>query len=159
MAVTVRPLRAGEERLYLEIVSRAIRGLALGYYPAEAIEGWGPKITDEALDDLTLNVDKEIRLVSELDGIPSGIGALVVSGAELRACYVLPEAGRRGCGSALVLEIERPAREHGLKRLELAASLNAEPFYAARGYRVRERSHVVLRNQHALACVWMVKDL
>lgn len=145
--------------MYLEIVSRAIRGLATEHYPPDAIAGWIPQVTDETLHDLTLNTDQEIRLVAELHGIPSGVGALVVAGSELRACYVLPEAARRGCGSALVLEIERLAREHGLKRLELAASLNAEAFYASRGYRVRERSSVVLRNQHRLACVWMEKDL
>ena len=64
-----------------------------------------------------------------------------------------------GCGSALVHEIERLARGHGLTRLDLAASLNAEAFYAAHGYEVRERSEVVLRNGHRMAAVWMGKHL
>jgi putative acetyltransferase len=94
-----------------------------------------------------------------LNGSVVGIGALIVERSELRACYVLPEAARRGCGSALVQEIERLAREHGLAQLQLAASLNAEPFYAARGYHVRERSEVVLRNGLRMAAVWMEKTL
>lgn len=145
--------------MYLDIVGRAIRGLAASHYSPEAIDGWVPQITEDALDDLMLNADQEIRLVAELDGTLAGIGALVVAGSELRACYVLPETARRGCGSALVREIERLARDHGLRRLELAASLNAETFYSSHGYRVRERSDVVLRNNHRLPCVWMEKDL
>ena len=159
MAIRVRLLRPEELRLYLEIVVAAIRGLAANHYSPDAIEGWLPKITDEALAELSTNSDGEIRLIVELDGAPAGIGALVVEKAELRACYVLPSAARRGCGSALVREIERLAHAHGLSRLELAGSLNAEPFYASLGYRVRERSEVSLASGHPLACVWMVKDL
>jgi len=94
-----------------------------------------------------------------LNGEPVAIGALIVERSELRACYVRPEAAHRGCGSAVVREIERLAREHGLTRLELAGSLNAEPFYASLGYRVRERSEVMLRNGHRMAAVWMEKEL
>jgi putative acetyltransferase len=159
MPVTVRPLRADEGRTYLGIVNSAIRGLARHHYPPDTIESWVVPVTDEAVRDLMLNLDYEIRLVAELDGTPVGIGALVVERSELRACYVSPEAARRGCGSALVREIERLARENGLTRLELAGSINAEPFYAAHGYEVRERSEVVLRDGHRMSAVWMQKNL
>ena len=159
MPITVRPLDADEGRIYLEIVNSAIRGLAVSHYPPDAIEGWVVPVTDESVRDLMLNADQEIRLVAELGGKAVGIGALIVERSELRACYVSPDAARQGCGSALVREIERLAREHGLTRLELAASINAEPFYAAHGYKVRERSDVVLRNGHRMSAVWMAKDL
>ncbi len=159
MPITVRPLRADEGRIYLEIVNSAIRGLAVGHYPPDAIEGWVVPVTDETVRDLMLNADHEIRLVAELDGKPVGIGALILDGSELRAVYVSPEAARQGCGSALAREIERIAKENGLTRLKLAASLNAEGFYAAHGYEVYERSEVVLRNAHRMAAVWMGKDL
>jgi putative acetyltransferase len=159
MPITVRPLRGDEGCTYLEIVNRAIRGLAVSHYPPDAIEGWVVPVTDEAVRDLMLNRDHEIRLVAELDGKPVGIGALILERSELRACYVSPESARRGCGSALVLEIERLALENGLTRLDLAASINAEAFYAAHGYEVRERSEVVLGNGHRMAAVWMWKNL
>ena len=168
-ALTVRPLRSDEGRTYLEVVNRAIRGLPVEpnfssadprtRYTPEAIAGWIVPVTDETLRDLLRNPDHEIRLVAELDGLVVGIGALILERAELRACYVVPEAARRGCGTALVREMERIAREHGLARLQLAASLNAEPFYAANGYVVTERSEVVLRNGHRMAAVWMAKSL
>jgi putative acetyltransferase len=145
--------------MYLEIVNSAIRGLAASHYSPDIIAGWVVPVTDETVCDLMLNPDHEIRLVAELDEKPAGIAALILERSELRACYVSPHAARRGCGSALVAEIERLAREHGLTRLELAASLNAEPFYAAHGYEARERSEVVLTNGHRMPAVWMWKNL
>jgi len=159
MPIVVRPLRADEGRIYLEIVNRAIRGLAADHYSPAAIEGWVVPVTDHSVRDLMLNADHEIRLVAELDGEPVGIGALIVERSELRACYVSPHAARKGCGSALVREIERLARENSLTRLQFAASINAESFYAAHGYEVRERSEVVLRNGHRMPAVWMWKNL
>jgi putative acetyltransferase len=159
MPITVRPLRDDELRTYLEIHTSAVRGLAVTHYASDVIEAWVVPITEDTVRDLSLNADREIRLIAELDGAPVGIGGLLLERSELRACYVAPHAARRGCGSALVREIERLARENGLTRLDLAASLNAEPFYAAHGYEVRDRSEVVLRNGHRMPAVWMGKKL
>ncbi len=157
--VTVRPLRDDEMRLYLEIHERAVRGFAAGRYSQDDIEGWVVPPTDENLRRLTLNADREIRFVAELDGVPVGIGALVLEKPELRAVYVAPEGARRGCGSALVHEIERTARDNEVTHLTLHASLNAEAFYVALGYDVLERMEVVLPNGHPMAVVRMGKDL
>ena len=159
MRVTVRPLRDDEIRLYLEIHERAIRGLAASHYSPADIEGWVVPATDENLRRLMRNVDREIRFVAELHGNPVGIGALVLEKSELRAVYVAPEGARQGCGSALVHEMERTARDNKLTRLTLHASLNAEPFYVALGYDVLERTEVVLPDDHPMAVVRMVKNL
>ena len=159
MAVTVRRLRDDEIRLYLEIHERAIRGLAASHYPQADIEGWVVPATDENLQRLRRNADREVRFVAELNGNPVGIGALVLEESELRAVYVSPEGARQGCGSALVREIERTARDHDVARLTLHASLNAAPFYAVLGYSVLERTEVALPNGHPMAVVRMGKDL
>ena len=159
MAVTVRPLRDDEIRLYLDIHERAIRGLAASHYYPDDIKGWVVPTTDENLRRLARNADREIRFVAELDETPVGIGALVVEKSELRAVYVAPEGARQGCGSALVREIERTARDNHVTRLTLHASLNAEPFYVALGYEVLERTAVVLPNDHRMAVVRMGKNL
>ena len=159
MPIVVRALGPDEGRLYLEIINSAITGLAAGHYEPGIIDAWVHPITDDSLERLRTNPDGEIRLIAELDGRPAGIGALVVAHAELRACYVAPHAARRGVGSALVREIERLARERGLGRLELAGSINAEPFYAALGYRVKRRGRHVLRSGDRMPAVWMEKTL
>ena len=50
--IAVRPMRADEGRLYLEIVNSAIRGLAVTHYPPETIAGWLVPIDDNTLTDL-----------------------------------------------------------------------------------------------------------
>src|SRR5687767_10672101 len=120
MSVIVRPMRDDESRPFLEIQRAAVRGLAVNDYPASVIEEWAAlPVTDAAIAVFRINQDDEIRLIAELDGELVGIGALVVAKSELRACYVVPAAARKGVGSALVAEIERIARHHGLMHLEL----------------------------------------
>lgn len=159
MACDVRSLGDDQLPLYLEIVNASIAGLAVHHYPPEAIRGWLVPVTQATLANLATNAEREIRLIAELDGQPVGIGALVLEGAELRACYVLPAAARQGVGTALVQAIEARAVTHGLDHLEVSASLNAEPFYRALGYRVLEHRDVVLGNGHRLAAVRMHRCL
>jgi putative acetyltransferase len=152
-------MRPDEGRTFLEIQARAVRGLATHSYPQEVIDGWAARSTDEHVHAFLANRDHEIRLIAEIDGQPIGLGALVLTTSELRACYVVPEAARRGVGSVLVREIERLARHHGLSALELEGSLNAEPFYAALGYAVVERHEIVLRSGARMAAVRMRKEI
>src|SRR5213593_1228877 len=119
MSVTVRKMRPEEARRFLEIHHAAVRCIAAKDYSASVVEAWARPITDQLIERFLANRDQEVRLVAEIDGQPVGIGAVVVSNSELRACYVAPSAARRGVGSALVAEIERIAREHGLNHLQL----------------------------------------
>jgi putative acetyltransferase len=159
MAITVRPLRQDEGRLFLEIHCRSIRGLAAAHYSPEVIEAWSPPTTDERLRRFLENREGEIRLIAELDGEPVGLGALVIATSELRACYVEPGAARKGVGTALVREIERIAEESGLQRLELLASVNAESFYTLLGYHADRRTELALGAGVAMAAVKMAKTL
>lgn len=154
-------MRDDEARTFLEIHGRSVRGLAAQHYPAGVIEAWaGPvPVTDKGIQHFLVNPDHEIRLLAELDGKLVGLGALVVDNAELRACYVAPEAARRGVGSALVREMERIARDRGLTHLELHASVNAEPFYAALGYEALEREEHSLRSGYRMEALKMRKTL
>ena len=120
--------------MFLELHAQSVRGLAAGHYPPEVIDAWCVAPTDENLANLISNPDRELRLFAEIDGQVVGLAALAVEGSELRACYVLPGAARQGVGTALVRELERRAAAHHLDHLEVLASINAEPFYAALGY-------------------------
>jgi putative acetyltransferase len=155
----VRPMQAGEARRFLEIHHESVRGLAVNDYPPAVIDAWASPITDERLQRFLQNRDGEIRLIAERDGEAVGIGAIVVANSELRACYVLPSAARYGVGTAIVAEIERLAREHGLRELHLESSLTAESFYAALGYRVERRGELRIAPGVAMAAVTMRKGL
>jgi len=159
MPVIIRPLQGADARRFLEVHHQSVRGLAANDYPQNVIEAWAAPITDERLQRFLQNRDGEIRMIAELDGAPVGIGALVVASSELRACYVVPSAARRGIGTAIVAEIERIARDHGLRELHVESSLTAEPFYAALGYRVENRSELRIAPDVSMAAIMMRKEL
>jgi putative acetyltransferase len=158
MSVIVREMRSADAPRFLEIHHAAIRGIAAKDYPPSVVEAWARPITEEVIERFLENRDHEIRLMAELNGQPVGIGAIVISNSELRACYVSPSAARRGVGSAIVAELERIAREHHLAHLQLESSTTAEPFYAALGYRVEGRREFFLAPGVSMAAVQMRKD-
>ena len=159
MTITIREMRPEQARAFLDIHTRSVRGLASPYYPAEVVDAWVVPVTGENVRGFLENPDGEIRLLADLDGALVGLGCLVVQNSELRACYVAPEAARKGVGSAIVREIERIARQHGLDHLHLDASINAEPFYAALGYDVVERGEHIWPSGQRMVAVTMRKAL
>jgi putative acetyltransferase len=159
MGIVVRPMQPGEERMFLEIHGRSVRGLAGHSYPQAVIDAWAAGTTDRQIHNFRKNTDQELRLLADMDGEPVGLGALVVANNELRACYVVPEAARCGVGTALVSEMERIARDRGLQELELIASVNAEPFYAALGYQATGPTRHHLRGGISMDAVKMTKQL
>lgn len=156
----VRKMSPDDARAFLEVHHAAVHGIATKDYPPAVIEEWARlPITDAAIQIVRSNPDNEYRLIAEANKQIVGIGALVVENSELRACYVAPEASRKGIGSALVHEIERVALAQGLTHLELDSSVSAEHFYASLGYEILERSEHLLPSGQAMACVKMRKKL
>lgn len=160
MTIVVRKMEERDAGLFLEVHHAAVRGTAAKDYSPRVIAAWASlPITPARIADVVANPDREVRLIAELDGTIVGIGAVVLASSELRACYVLPVAGRKGVGTALVRALEDIARCAGLTELNLDSSTTAEPFYAARGYSVIERGEHVLRSGDRMACVKMRKVL
>jgi len=156
--ITIREVRRGEERLFLELHARSVRALAAGHYPPDVIEAWCVPASSRNVAAFTRNPDKELRLFAEVNGVALGLGALCFAPAEVRACYVAPEGARKGIGTALVREIERIATDHRIERLALLASINAEPFYASLGYQSEGCTEHVMRGR-PMAAVRMSKQL
>lgn len=57
-----------------------------------------------------------------------------LAGDVVRSVFVLPAVQGRGLGKALMRHVERVARDAGVQRLLVPASLTAVSFYAALGY-------------------------
>lgn len=75
-------------------------GHSIGLARAETLDRkrlWQPIAKRNRSDFLAFlkNPEREIRLMAALDGEVVGLGVLVVAKAELRACYVMPEAATR----------------------------------------------------------------
>jgi putative acetyltransferase len=160
MSLTVREMRPEDARAFLEVHHAAVRGIAAKDYAPDVIEAWAPlPLTRRLIKGVRTNRDGEYRLIAEIEGRIVGIAALVARKNELRACYVAPEASRKGVGSALMREIERAAREQGATFLEAESSLTASPFYATCGYEIRGYGEHILPNGQIMSCVKMRKEL
>jgi hypothetical protein len=61
MSIIVRPLRPNEERMFLDIHGRSIRGLAAVHYAPQVIDAWTVPMTEERLLEFQKNPDGEIR--------------------------------------------------------------------------------------------------
>jgi len=160
MTIHVRPARPEDARSFIEVRNAAVRGIAAKDYPPAVIDAWAQSpITTATIENFLANPDKETRLVAEVNSEISGIGSLVIDNNELRACYVRPNAARKGVGSAILREIERIALENGATILQMDSSVTAEPFYKAMGYEVLEYGEHVLYKGPRMACVRMRKVL
>ncbi|WP_312439613.1 GNAT family N-acetyltransferase [Janthinobacterium sp.] len=60
--------------------------------------------------------------------------ALLTRAGKLALCYLLPEAQRRGAGTALVEQLEAQAKEWGIKALQLHSTASGQAFFVKQGY-------------------------
>jgi DNA-binding MarR family transcriptional regulator/GNAT superfamily N-acetyltransferase len=103
-------------------------------------DGWDDAISIAATPD-QLRPPAGLFVVARLHGAPVGCGALKLHGrrpAELKRMWVAPTARGLGLGRRLLTELERLAREHGVRvlRLETNRSLTeAIALYRSAGYR------------------------
>lgn len=79
--------------------------------------------------------------------------------ARIRAFFIHPNYARRGVGRAILDGCEKAIRADGFRKIELAATLPGETFYAATGYTAGERSDVSLTNGEKIGIVQMTKVL
>jgi len=73
-------------------------------------------------------------IIAMRDGVIAGYGMLDLDKHEVDAMFVDPAQGGLGIGKRLLAALESLAREHGIARLHLSASMNAVPFYQAAGF-------------------------
>lgn len=148
-----------DARAYLETHRASIVGVASADYSADLLEAWAPPVTDESVAAFAGNPDDEICIVAELDGEIVGIGSVVLRLNELRACYVSPKGIRKGIGTRIVQELERIARENGVKRLSSVSTITAEPFYRSLGYTMGRKVQHVTSTGARMDAVEMSKEL
>jgi putative acetyltransferase len=157
-------LRAGVEsdaEAVSQVHFEAVRRTAGASYPPEVVERWAPDPNESTLGQFrrALGGDEELIVVAEDGDAVVGFGAIVPGTGELRAVYVLPDAGRRGIGAQILRQLEHLASERGVFALHMDASLNAEAFYARHGYQVIERGTHLVGGTTPMACVKMTKIL
>ena len=116
---------------------------ASAHYSVEQIAAWSaPHERDKnAWNRVRANLGTIVATVDEDVAGFSDVGAA----GYIDMLFVSPRFGRRGVGSALLLEVERSARVAGATALSTNASITARPFFEGRGFHVTVEQHPVTR--------------
>jgi putative acetyltransferase len=159
----LRDARPEDVPAIIEVQHSAIRGVPAGLYTQEMIDAWDPHPASPATIERRMAhiaARTAIALVAESgSGEIAGYGSVHPESGELYAVYVSAANSRRGVGRLILSRLEELAKVAGLAGLHLAASINAEPFYAAHGYIAGERGTYVMPSGVAIHCIYMRKQL
>jgi putative acetyltransferase len=152
-----------DARAILEAHRSAVRGTASSYYSQAVIDEWG---ADHLAPERISNFERWIERGEEVIVVAVtstdeviGFGSIVPDNSELRAVYVATEYGRRGIGRAILSQLETLARESGLNKLSMDASINAVPFYTANGFISLGPGEHSMPSGNRMACMRMSKSL
>jgi putative acetyltransferase len=106
-----------------------------GPYSPEQIAAWS-HATDEAelRDAMGKRNESSICAVTEDESCVGFVRLGFGTSVHLLSLYVDPDSQGRGIGAALLSAAHAICRARGVAQVQVAASLNAVPFYARRGY-------------------------
>jgi putative acetyltransferase len=159
----IRDAKPADAAAILQTHREAILGLTDGFYTREVIEEWAAgHVSPErvaAFARAIANREELIVVAADSSDRILGFGSIVPANNELRAVYVHPKYTRQGVGRAILRRLEELARSVGMTELQMAASINAEAFYAANGFVAQTRGEHTLSSGGRMACVRMRKPL
>ena len=151
---TVRAATPRDAEAIWQVHTDSIRVLCRERYGSVEIAAW---IAVRDPESYRLAMRSRELFVAERERAIVGFGQLDSRRGEVEACYVAPDAVGSGVGSALLARMEEVARQLGHASLRLNSTLNAEPFYASRGYRRLGSAIHRVSPKVELACVRMEK--
>ncbi|ADO70101.1 GNAT family N-acetyltransferase [Stigmatella aurantiaca] len=152
--LSLRTASAGDRLALWRLHTRSISSLCRDVYSDHEVKTWVGLLRPEAY--LPPDPPRTV-LVAEQDDQLVGFGQLDLVRGELEALYVSPEAVGLGVGSALLSALEALAWHANVRAMSLDASLNAEPFYRARGYMSLHAARRILTSEVYLPCTRMQK--
>jgi GNAT superfamily N-acetyltransferase len=151
----VRRAAAGDASQICSLHRASIRQLCSTAYTAAEIAAWVEPLEPQRY--LPLMRQFEFYVVEDEEVV--GFLILDLDSAELNALYLHPRAVGRGIGRRLVALAEDRARQTGLRKLRLKATLNAVGFYQACGFERVCASRCEHPSGQELACIEMTKTL
>jgi predicted N-acetyltransferase YhbS len=153
--IHVRAYREADAPGLLDLFRRSVREAAAPFYSEAQRRAWAPDAMD--LGAFAARRAATPTWVAEIDGDVAGFIDLTPSG-HVDMLYVGADHQRRGVACALYRVVEAKAAGQGIARLTTEASLGAQPFFAARGFKVVREQAVALRGE-TLANALMEKRL
>ncbi|WP_168929238.1 GNAT family N-acetyltransferase [Crenobacter intestini] len=157
----IRPARVNDAKALVALHYAAVHAVSPGHYTPAQLAAWSP-LPDAARHAWLRGVicTPTLRvLVGEVDGQPCGFAIADLAEGRVNALYVAPAHAGCGLGRALLAACEHALQAQGHAQGTVRASLNAEAFYAAAGYRALGPALQPLADGSALPCVEMSRPL
>jgi putative acetyltransferase len=149
---TLRNARPADAQRIHELHTASVRGLCMGHYSQEVIDGW---LQNRSPQGYLPGIEKGQTFVAEDGGTILGFGE--AAPGSVIAVFVEPRAAGRGIGAALAEHALHLARRGHTDPIRLEATLNAVHFYERLGFRQTERT-TVTRNRVRVPIVVMERN-
>lgn len=134
MITVIREFQPKDARSVSGVIRAAMRESNSADYPPEILE---PLIEYFSPGKVLLLAEERICLVAEVE--KRIVGTVALEDSELQTFFVHPDFQGKRIGTLLLDSIERLARLSKIKKITVASSLTAMPFYEKMGYRKRGR--------------------
>jgi putative acetyltransferase len=156
MPITLRPALPDDIDTLWALRTVAVRVSCATHYAPEQIAVW---TASPVPDGYAAMLAAGGGIVAMLDDAITGYAMLDVNKQEVDAVFVDPACAGLGIGKRLLAALEQLARQRGMVRLHLSASLNAVPFYAAAGFSALREEAYAHPSGISLASMAMEKAL
>lgn len=97
------------------------------------LHSWCQNKTPENVTEWIRNPENITIVVQNNNNSIVGVGLVTTSG-EIKLCYLLPEALKKGIGTALLKRLEHEVFSKRVKKLYLRSTITAHHFYQKNGY-------------------------
>jgi GNAT superfamily N-acetyltransferase len=131
--LSIRLFRPADCVAACRLIAATIDACYTGVYPTRAIKFFKEFHSEKKL---LQRCEEGDVLVAEAGGSLVATGTVV--GNEILGVFVLREHQGRGCGKAIMLDLEERARQKGHTETVLSVSLPSQGFYERLGYRIIE---------------------
>ncbi|MGK5014651.1 GNAT family N-acetyltransferase [Janthinobacterium sp. HLS12-2] len=156
MPITLRPALPDDIVALWALRTVAVRVSCATHYAPEQIAVWTASPVPPAYAAMLAAGG---GIVAMQDDAITGYAMLDANKQEVDAVFVDPACAGLGIGKRLLAALELLARQRGIVRLHLSASLNAVPFYAATGFVALREEAYAHPSGISLASVAMEKAL
>lgn len=129
LVILLRQFRDADTEALKVLIDTTIDACYTGVYPPAAVSFFKKY---HSLECIAEDARAGYTIVVEANGDVIATGTLL--GTNVRRMFVSPTAQGRGLGHMMLTRLEQYARETGLTRLDLDASLPAHGFYIRHGY-------------------------
>jgi putative acetyltransferase len=154
--VEIRHARPEDALAVQRVYVAAVKDVSNDHYSHEELDAWSQNMDPSTF---AARFDDHDMFVAVADDVVVGFGDFYPTTGLMAAIYVDPAFAGRHVGTELLMRAEHAARARGIAELYLDASLNAVPFYVARGYSIGATARHRLRTGTELTCVTMKKSL